>query len=87
MELNLLSLLSTEPVSETQHTADAIAAEPAFYGKEKDIDLLFRLLERYQEELREKAVPLAERIYEEKPRDFSRRSAAWRGAGRGAARA
>lgn len=52
---------------------DTIAAEPAFYGKEKDIEFLHGLISDYQKELREKAVPLAERIYEEKPRDFRRR--------------
>ena len=52
---------------------DTIAAEPAFYGKPKEIDQIFDLIARYQKELRAEAVPLAERIYEEKPRDFSRR--------------
>ena len=52
---------------------DRIAAEPAFFGKEKQIDLTFDLIARYQKELRANALPLAERIYEEKPRDFTRR--------------
>jgi CHAD domain-containing protein len=52
---------------------DKIAAEPAFFGKEKQIDLALDLIARYQKELRVDAVPLAERIYEEKPRDFARR--------------
>ena len=38
-----------------------------------EIDLTFDLIGRYQKELRAHAVPLAERIYEEKPRDFTRR--------------
>lgn len=50
-----------------------IAAEPAFYGKPEDIDLIFDLIVRYQKELRADALPLAARIYEEKPRAFSRR--------------
>ncbi len=52
---------------------DTIAAEPAFFGNEKTVELAFDLIARYQQELRAAAVPLAERIYEEKPRDFSRR--------------
>ena len=50
-----------------------ITAEPGFYGKQQDIVLAFELIARYQKELREKALPLAERIYEEKPREFTRR--------------
>jgi len=52
---------------------DVIALEPAFFGKEKDIQLAFDLIARYQKELRGEAIPLAERIYEEKPREFTRR--------------
>lgn len=52
---------------------DKIAVEPGFYGKQQDIALVFDLISRYQKELREKALPLAERIYEEKPREFMRR--------------
>lgn len=52
---------------------DRIAAEPAFFGKEKQIELTFDLIAGYQKKLRAEAVPLAERIYEEKPRDFTRR--------------
>ncbi len=52
---------------------DKITAEPGFYGKQQDIALAFDLISRYQKELREKALPLAERIYEEKPREFTRR--------------
>ena len=52
---------------------DKITAEPAFYGKQQDIALAFDLISRYQKELREKVLPLAERIYEEKPREFTRR--------------
>jgi len=52
---------------------EKITAEPGFYGKQQDIALAFDLISRYQKELREKALPLAERIYEEKPREFTRR--------------
>ena len=52
---------------------DKIAVEPGFYGKQQDVALVFDLIARYQKELREKALPLAERIYEEKPREFTRR--------------
>jgi CHAD domain-containing protein len=52
---------------------DKIAVEPGFYGKQQDIALAFELIARDQKELREKALPLAERIYEEKPREFTRR--------------
>ena len=52
---------------------DKITAEPGFYGKQRDVALAFDLISRYQKELRAKALPLAERIYEEKPREFTRR--------------
>ena len=52
---------------------DKIAAEPAFYGKEKTVALTLGLIETYQNELRAATLPLAERIYEEKPREFTRR--------------
>jgi CHAD domain-containing protein len=52
---------------------DKIAVEPGFYGKQQDVALAFELIAHYQKELREKALPLAERIYEEKPREFTRR--------------
>jgi CHAD domain-containing protein len=49
-----------------------IVAEPAFYGTEKDIDLILDLIDRYQNELRDKSLSLAERIYEKKPRELTR---------------
>jgi CHAD domain-containing protein len=52
---------------------DRIASEPAFFGREKEIELTFDLIARYQKELRGNALPLADRLYDEKPRDFSRR--------------
>jgi CHAD domain-containing protein len=55
--------------------AETIAAEPAFYGAAKDTALTLGLISSYQEELRTQALALAERIYEEKPREFVRRIA------------
>jgi CHAD domain-containing protein len=52
---------------------DKIVAEPAFYGERKDIDLILDLIGKYQKELRDQSLSLAERIYEEKPRAFTRR--------------
>ena len=49
---------------------ERIVAEPAFYGEQNDIDLILDLIDRYQHELREQSLALAERIYEEKPRAF-----------------
>jgi CHAD domain-containing protein len=50
-----------------------LVAEPAFYGKQKDIELALELIDRYQKELREQSLSLAERVFDEKPRDFTRR--------------
>jgi hypothetical protein len=52
---------------------EKITAEPAFYGTAKDTGLVLGLAEEYQGELRREAVSLAERIYEEKPREFVNR--------------
>jgi CHAD domain-containing protein len=52
---------------------DRITAEPAFYGTAKDTALTLGLVDEYQEELRGKSVSLAERVYEERPREFVRR--------------
>ncbi len=50
-----------------------IVAEPVFYGKQKDVDLTLELIDRYQKELRAQSLSLAERIFAEKPGEFSRR--------------
>lgn len=50
---------------------EKVLAEPAFYGKEKDIDFFVHLLDRYHKELRDNAQSVGERIYEEKPRHFT----------------
>jgi CHAD domain-containing protein len=52
---------------------ERIVAEPAFFGNQKTVDLTLDLIDRYQKELRDQSLALAERIYEEKPRDFTRR--------------
>jgi len=52
---------------------ERIVAEPAFYGKEKDIDLILDLMDRYQKELRDRSLSLAKRVYDERPREFTRR--------------
>lgn len=51
---------------------ERVAAEPAFYGSPADIELLHDLIGRYQTELRQQSLAVAERIYEEKPREFRR---------------
>jgi hypothetical protein len=52
---------------------ERIVAEPDFYGKENDVDLLLGLIDKYQKELRESALSLGQRVYEEKPRQFRKR--------------
>jgi CHAD domain-containing protein len=52
---------------------EKLVAEPAFYGKDKDIDLALELIDKYQKELRDNSISLAARIYEEKPSEFTRR--------------
>lgn len=54
---------------------EKVAAEPALFGSDRDIGILFDLIDRRQKELRKQSVSLAARIYEEKPRDFDRRLA------------
>jgi CHAD domain-containing protein len=52
---------------------EKIVAEPALYGEQKDIDLILDLIDKYQQELRDRSLSLAERIYEEKPSAFIHR--------------
>jgi CHAD domain-containing protein len=54
---------------------ETIVADPGSYGQKKDIDLTLRLIGKYQKELREQSLILAARIYDEKPRAFTRRMA------------
>jgi len=51
---------------------ETIVAEPAFYGKPIEIDLTLGLIDKYQKELRDKSLALADRIYDEKPRELTR---------------
>jgi CHAD domain-containing protein len=46
--------------------------DPRRYGEDKDIQLFLTLLDRRQNELRENAKSLGQRIYEEKPAQFTR---------------
>ena len=50
-----------------------ILAEPDFYGPDKDIERLLALADKYQKELRDNSISLAERLYEEKPGAFIKR--------------
>jgi CHAD domain-containing protein len=52
---------------------ERLLAEPALYGKQQDIDLTIELIDKYQKELREQSLALAERVFNEKPGDFARR--------------
>jgi CHAD domain-containing protein len=52
---------------------DKIVAEPVFYGNEKDINQVLDLIDKYQKELRDSSLALADRIYEEKPGEFRKR--------------
>jgi CHAD domain-containing protein len=57
---------------------ERIVAEPAFYGTREETDLLLDLIDRYQTELRDNSLALAERVYAEKPREFvARMSHLW----------
>jgi CHAD domain-containing protein len=46
--------------------------KPEAYGDEKGIQHFLALADQYQKELREKALSLGERVYEEKPRHFAK---------------
>jgi CHAD domain-containing protein len=52
---------------------ETIQAAPDSYGTSKEVAALFDLIAKYQEELRANAVSLGQRIYEEKPRQFTQR--------------
>jgi CHAD domain-containing protein len=52
---------------------EKVEADPAFFGKDRDINLLIEWIENRQKALREESVSLAARVYDEKPRDFDRR--------------
>ena len=52
---------------------EKVMAEPGFYGREPEIALFVKLIRKYHRELRGNALALGERIYDEKPRQFTRR--------------
>ena len=52
---------------------ETIQAAPDSYGPPKEVAALFDLIAKYQKELRGNAVSLGQRIYEEKPRQFTQR--------------
>jgi CHAD domain-containing protein len=47
-------------------------SKPEDYGDPKGIELFVALADQYQKELREKAISLGQRVYEEKPRQFTK---------------
>jgi CHAD domain-containing protein len=47
-----------------------IDTDPASYGSAKDVDAVLSLIDRYQKKLRDDALDLASRLYDEKPRDY-----------------
>jgi CHAD domain-containing protein len=51
---------------------DKLANKPEDYGDKKDIQLFLALADQYQKELRERAMSLGQRIYEEKPGQFAK---------------
>ncbi len=51
---------------------EKLESHPEAYGDQKDIQLFLTLADQYQEELRENALSLGRRIYEEKPRQFTK---------------
>lgn len=50
---------------------EKIDAEPRFYGNKKDIAFVLDRIGKFQKELRDNAVSLGERAYEDKPRQFT----------------
>ena len=51
---------------------DKLENKPEDYGDEKDIQHFLALADQYQKELREKAMSLGQRVYEQKPRQFAK---------------
>jgi CHAD domain-containing protein len=51
---------------------EELGSKPEDYGDQKDIELFLTLAGEYQKELREKAMSLGQRVYEEKPRQFTK---------------
>lgn len=76
LEARETSLKSLETCLGDDHNlvvlCDKIGAEPELFGPPDDIHLLLALANQRQRELRQDALSLGERLYEEKPRDFTR---------------
>ncbi len=53
--------------------SERLTTEPAKYGNKRELESVLRSIRGWQTELREQALPLAERVYEEKPGEFTRR--------------
>jgi CHAD domain-containing protein len=51
---------------------EKLESKPEDYGEQKDIQLFLALAAQYQKELREKAISLGQRVYEETPRQFTK---------------
>jgi CHAD domain-containing protein len=51
---------------------EKLESKPEDYGDQKNIELFLTLAGEYQKELREKAMSLGQRVYEEKPRQFTK---------------
>ncbi|MFL6350303.1 MAG: CHAD domain-containing protein [Bryobacteraceae bacterium] len=51
---------------------EKLESKPEDYGDKKDIHVFLALAGEYQKELREKAMSLGHRVYEEKPRQFTK---------------
>jgi CHAD domain-containing protein len=53
--------------------SERLIAEPAKYGTKRGLESVLQSIRSWQTELRDRALPLAERVYEEKPFEFTRR--------------
>ena len=53
--------------------SERLTTEPSKYGNKRELESVLRSSRDWQTELREKALSLAERVYEEKPGEFIRR--------------
>ena len=66
--------------------SDKLKGDPQGYGSQKDVDFLMELIGKHQKKLREKAVDLGDRIYQDRPRLFTKRIellwAAWQTQGK-----
>lgn len=51
---------------------EKVLAQPADYGKDAEMAVFVSLVDRYQKELRDNALSMGERVYDDKPREFTR---------------